>query len=129
MKTAKAILKSLMWRVPIRLILAVGAAYLWELKKAESVVMDGASCMFCIGLLFLALAFWRYRRHDDGLADYAGSRFSNGGLLGLWARTSISDARASGVFQLDEEQIFLSRQCADVLSGILCLLPSLLNML
>lgn len=129
MKTAKAIVKSLLWRVPIRLAIGVGAAYLWECRKAESAVMDGASFLFCVGMLFLALAFWRYRRRDDGLSDYAGSRFSNGGLLGLWARTSISDARASGVFQLDEEQIFLSRQCADVLAGILCLLPSLLNML
>ena len=129
MENVKAILKSLLWRVPIRLILAIGAAYLWEIKKVESAVMDGASFLFCVGMSFLALAFWRYRRLDDGLADYAGTRLSFGGFTGLWTRLSYSDAKSSGVFQLDEEQIFLSRQCADVLAGILCLLPSLLAML
>ena len=129
MENAKAILKSLLWRVPLRLIAGIGAAYLWESRKIESVVMDGASFLFCVGMLFLALAFWRYRRRDDGLADYAGTRLSFGGFIGLWTRLSYSDAKSSGVFQLDEEQIFLSRQCADVLAGILCLLPSLLNML
>lgn len=49
--------------------------------------------------------------------------------MGLWARTSLSDARASGVFQLDEEQVYLSRQLADVIAGLLFLLPSLLTML
>ena len=105
MKNVKAILKSLLWRVPLRIALGVGAVYLYSMRKTDSMVLDNASFLFFVGLLLLGLAFWRYKRRDDGIADYAGGRFSTGGLMGLWARTSISDARASGVFQLDEEQV------------------------
>ena len=129
MKNVTAIMRSLLWRVPLRLALGVGAAYLYGMKKTDSMVLDTASFLFFVGLLLLGLAFWRYKRHDDGIADYAGGRFSTGGLMGLWARTSLSDARASGVFQLDEEQVYLSRQLADVIAGLLFLLPSLLTML
>ena len=129
MKNVTAILKSLLWRVPLRLALGVGAAYLYGMKKTDSMVLDTASFLFFVGLLLLGLAFWRYKRHDDGIADYAGGRFSTGGLMGLWARTSLSDARASGVFQLDEEQVYLCRQLADIISGLLFLLPSLLTMM
>ena len=129
MKNVKAILKSLLWRVPIRIALGVGAVYLYSMRKTDSMVLDNASFLFFVGLLLLGLAFWRYKRRDDGIADYAGGRFSTGGLMGLWARTSLSDARASGVFQLDEEQVYLSRQLADVIAGLLFLLPSLLTML
>lgn len=129
MTNIKSILKSLSWRLLLRLALGAGAAYLWQTKNADNMVLDGVSFLFCLGLLLLSLAFWRYRRHDDGIADYAGGRFSTGGLLGLWARTSISDARASGVFQLEEEQIFLCRQLADVIAGVLFLLPSILTMM
>lgn len=129
MKNVKAILKSLLWRVPIRIALGLGAVYLYEMKRTDSMVLDGASFLFFLGVLLLGLVFWRYQRNDDGIIDYAGTRMKPGGLLGLWMRLSISDARASGVFQLEEEQVYLSRQLADVITGVLFLLPSLLTML
>lgn len=74
MKNVTAILKSLLWRVPLRLALGVGAAYLYGMKKTDSMVLDSASFLFFIGVLLLGLVFWRYQRRDDGVIDYAGTR-------------------------------------------------------
>ena len=122
----KKMFVSVLWRVLIRLGIGAGIAYWWQPRVTENTIYDSSSILFLLGILLLALAFWRYRRADEGLSDYAGTRWNSGGLFTQWAGAAYHKSERSSA-SLDEYQIFLCRQLADIVAAVLFMLPSLLS--